>query len=339
MWDGAARSAAHSLAYVGGRRGLESALVPRTGVPSYFLPMAPPTSPRGVILLALATLRCIALLLRLRPKVTFATGGYVSVPVALASRLLHIPLVLFLPDVVPGKAVARLAPLARSIAVTSDAALAHLPAHRTIVTGYPVRDVFRAASRTSGRRRFRIPDDALVLCVFGGSQGSRAINEAVAPLLPGLLTQYHVLHICGEQRLPEAQRAASGLPDEPRSRYHLFPYLHDEAMAGALAAADLAVCRSGASTLGELPAVGLPAILIPLPEAAVHQRENARVLADAGAAVILDESDIGRRLGPTIEGLLGDRQRLTEMAQAARALDRPDAADAIARLILSTAAS
>jgi UDP-N-acetylglucosamine--N-acetylmuramyl-(pentapeptide) pyrophosphoryl-undecaprenol N-acetylglucosamine transferase len=110
-------------------------------------------------------------------------------------------------------------------------------------------------------------------------------------------------------------------------------------MAGALAAADLAVCRSGASTLGELPAVGLPAILIPLPEAAVHQRENARVLADAGAAVILDESDIGRRLGPTIEGLLGDRQRLTEMAQAARALDRPDAADAIARLILSTAAS
>lgn len=321
---------------------METTLVPRTGIDCYFLPMAPPTSLWGSALLALATVRALVLIARIRPSVTFATGGYVSVPAVVASWLLRVPVVLFLPDVVPGKAVARLAPLARRIAAATRASLAHLPRERTMVTGYPVRDHFRAVSTRSRhelRQRFDLPPDVRVLCVFGGSQGARAINEALARHLSTLLARYHIIHVCGEKRLAEAERAAAGLPHALKMRYRLFPYLHDEAMTEAMAASDLALCRSGASTLGELPALGLPAILVPLPDPAVHQRDNADVLAAAGAAVVLDESDLHERLAPLVEELLDDPGRRRAMADGARTLDRPDAAEAITRLILSAAAS
>jgi UDP-N-acetylglucosamine--N-acetylmuramyl-(pentapeptide) pyrophosphoryl-undecaprenol N-acetylglucosamine transferase len=308
--------------------------------------MAAPSSIRGINLLALATARALFLLLRLRPRVTFATGGYVSVPTVLASWLSRVPIVLFLPDVVPGKAIARLAPLARRIAVASEASLPYLPRNRTVVTGYPVRDVFRsaeegnaAAARHSARQRFGLSSAATVLCVFGGSQGSRAINEALARHLPDVLSHLYIIHICGEKRLEEATRAAAELSEERRSRYRLFPFLHDEAMADALRASNLALCRSGASTLGELPAAGLPAILVPLPEPSVHQRENAEALASAGAAIVLDEAELGERLGPLVIELIGDSDRLAAMASAARAIDRPDAVQTIADLILSVAAT
>lgn len=312
--------------------------MPRTGIRCFLFPMAPPSTIRGIGLLALATLRTLAVLVRTRPRVALATGGYVSTPVTLAAWSMRIPVILFLPDVVPGKAVAWLTPFARRIAASTESALAYLPPGKTVVTGYPVRNTFRAASRDKARARFGLPDDAAVLSVFGGSQGSRSINEALAAHLPSLLARHHVIHICGEQRWPEAQRAAANLPDEQRDRYLLFPYLHDEEMADALAAADLALCRSGASTLGELPATGTPAVLVPLPEAAVHQQENAEYLAAAGAAVVLPDAELPARLGALLDGLLGNQTELDRMAAACRSLDRPEAAEAIAALLLAEAA-
>jgi UDP-N-acetylglucosamine--N-acetylmuramyl-(pentapeptide) pyrophosphoryl-undecaprenol N-acetylglucosamine transferase len=108
-------------------------------------------------------------------------------------------------------------------------------------------------------------------------------------------------------------------------------------MAAALAAADLCLCRSGASTLGELPATGTPAVLVPLPIAGVNQRQNAEYLVAGGAAVMLDNDDLTERLAPVLETLLADRERLDGMSVAARSLARPDASAAIARLILETA--
>jgi UDP-N-acetylglucosamine--N-acetylmuramyl-(pentapeptide) pyrophosphoryl-undecaprenol N-acetylglucosamine transferase len=312
---------------------MERTLVPPTGIRYFLVPMAPPTSVKGMFLLAMATLRSLFVLMRVRPRVTVATGGYASTPAALASWLLRIPVVLFLPDVFPGKAVAWLAPLARKIAVTSEVTQQHFPPGKAAVTGYPVRDSFIEASQVGGRRRFNLPDDATVLCVFGGSQGARHINQALARHLPELLARYYVIHVCGQQRLPEAEAAAILLSPEVRERYLLFPYLQDEEMAGALAAADLAVCRAGASVLGELPVTGTPAILVPLPQVTVHQRENAEYLADRGAAVVLDDERVDRELGPTIERLLADRARLAAMATAASALARPRAAEAIVDLV------
>lgn len=311
--------------------------MPRTGIPCFFLPMAAPNSIQAVFLLVLATIRTVILMLCRRPQVTFATGGYVSTPVAFASWLLRIPVVLFLPDIVPGKAVAWLAPLARRIAVSTDGAIPFLPASKVTVTGYPVRDLFREVSRTTARERFDLPANERVLCVFGGSLGARSINRAMAICLPAVLRDSFVLHISGEARLAEAQAAAAKLPVELLARYQLFPYLHDQAMADALAAADLVLCRSGASTLGELPAIGVPAILVPLPDAAVQQDENARYLASRGAAVVLDDADLARHLGPTLDELLHDPERLDRMAQSCCMLDHPQAAAAIAAVIKEVA--
>jgi UDP-N-acetylglucosamine--N-acetylmuramyl-(pentapeptide) pyrophosphoryl-undecaprenol N-acetylglucosamine transferase len=257
--------------------------------------------------------------------------------VGLASWILRIPLVLFLPDLVPGKSVAWLAPFARRIAVATEGSLPYLPAQKTIVTGYPVRAPFRKASRDVGRRRFDIPPDARVLCVFGGSQGSRSVNTAVGTALPYLLEKYWVLHVSGPDRYPEAETAAGGLSPEIGGRYRLFPYLHSMEMADALAAADLALCRSGASVLGELPATGTPAILVPLPERGVHQRENAEFLAQAGAAIVVKDDELAQRLTELVDLVLGDPNRLAGMADACRRLARPDAARDIADLVWEAA--
>jgi UDP-N-acetylglucosamine--N-acetylmuramyl-(pentapeptide) pyrophosphoryl-undecaprenol N-acetylglucosamine transferase len=298
--------------------------------------MYPPGSVRGILSLAAATARSLLVLLRSRPRVSFATGGYVSVPAAVASWLLRIPLVVYLPDVVPGKAVSWLVPLADRIAVTAVDSLPYLPRNKTVVTGYPVREAFLEASRESGRKHFDIPENATVLCVFGGSLGARSLNEALAASLDTVLLRAYVIHVCGEQRLEEASAAAASLPPDLRSRYLLFPYLHDTEMAAALSASNLAVARSGASVLGELPATGTPAVLVPLPDPAVHQRENAEYLSRNGAAVILPNQDLDQ-LPALLDALLGDPTRLARMADAARALSRRDAAAAIARVIEATA--
>lgn len=310
--------------------------MPRAGIPAYLFPMYPPGSPRGIVSLATAALRSLLILLRSRPRVTFATGGYVSVPAAVASWLLRVPLVVYLPDVVPGKAVSWLVPLANRIAVTAGDSLRYLPNEKTVVTGYPVRESFLEATRRTGRTLFGIPDDATVLCVFGGSLGARSLNEALAASLPAVLRRAHVIHVCGQQRLEEATAAAATLPADLRSRYLLVPYLHDSEMAEALAAADLAIARSGASVLGEMPATGTPSVLVPLPDPAVHQGENAEYLAQHGAAVVLANHDLGQ-LPALLDALLGDPARLARMAAAARTLSRPDAASAIARVIEDTA--
>lgn len=311
--------------------------MPRTGIPTYLFPMAAPKSPRAVAQLAVAVVRAFLLLLRLRPRVTFATGGYVSIPGVVASWAARIPIVMFLPDVVPGRAVAWLVPLCSRVAVSTDDALRHLPASKTVVTGYPVREGFLETSRACARQRLGLPSDARVLCVFGGSQGARSINQALAAWLPELLASMHVVHVAGERRLPEAEHAAEVLDDEQRKRYFLYPYLHDEDMANALAAADLVLCRSGASTIGELTCLGVPAILVPLPEPAVHQYENAEYLEQHGAAVIVENDDLPGELGPRALTLMNDSARLATMTAASSALARPDAAAAIAEEIAAVA--
>ncbi|HEX6510244.1 MAG TPA: glycosyltransferase [Chloroflexota bacterium] len=321
------------LIYLGSSRGMERSLVPRTGVRSFLIPMAPPTSIKGMVLLGLAAIRSLLILMRVRPRVTVATGGYASTPAALASWVLRIPVVLFLPDIFPGKAVAWLAPLSRRIAVTTEETLGHFPPGKAVVTGYPLREWFAETSRDTGRRRFGLGEKDVILLVFGGSQGARHINEALALWLPQLLTRLHVLHVCGEQRLPEAKTSAQNLPTELRTRYQLFPYLHDRDMADALAAADIALCRAGASVLGELPATATPAILVPLPQRTVHQRENAQYLADRGAAVILEDGDLDAQLGPVLLRLLDEQGRLATMTAAAQALARPHATQAIVALM------
>ena len=180
------------------------------------------------------------------------------------------------------------------------------------------------------RRALRLPTDDAVLLVFGGSRGAHAINRAVRDVLRPLVERAHVVHVTGYDDYAEMEAIRQGMEPALRERYHPYAYLHD-GMTDALVASDLVVARAGAATLGELPAAGVPAVLVPYPYAGQHQHVNADYLADRGAAVVVEDADLDERLLPVVAGLLEDGPRLRAMAEASRRLAVPDAAGAIAR--------
>lgn len=273
-----------------------------------------------------------------RPDVVFVTGGYVCVPVAVAARLRGVPLVVYLPDVQPGRAVQFVARLANRIAVTAPEAQAFLPAGKSVVTGYPVREAIRTAEPEAGRRRLHLSLHSPVVLVFGGSQGARRLNRAVAGAAERLLERVEIVHVTGPREYARTKALWATLPVSLANRYHVHDYLHEEDMTAALAAADLVVSRAGAATLGEFPARGLPAIMVPLPISGGHQAHNARVLSDAGAALYVQDGLMDAdRLAADVLRLVNDPGRLSSMGQAAHALDKPGAAAAIGREIVALA--
>jgi UDP-N-acetylglucosamine--N-acetylmuramyl-(pentapeptide) pyrophosphoryl-undecaprenol N-acetylglucosamine transferase len=215
---------------------------------------------------------------------------------------------------------------------TSEAAIPHLPAGRTTVVGYPVRAQFWSYDRASARTALGLPADATVVLVAAGSLGARAINDAVFASLPRLLERAVVLHMTGAADEQRAIEARARLSPEQQKRYLVHAYLED--MPAAMHAADLVVCRSGASTLGELPAAGAAAILIPGQYEGWSQAPNAEYLQAHDAALILGDRD----LGDLVLQLLSDPARLESMRAAARTLARPDAAADIARILQEVAA-
>lgn len=327
--------------YLGTPSGVEAEIVRHAGLPIRTISAAPI---RGRLpwemainaaTMSVGVRQARAVLKEFMPQVVFSTGGYASFPVAVAARSRAIPVAVYLPDLYPGWAVRAIAKLARRVAVTAVEALRRLPANKTVVTGYPVREEFWKAERGEGRRRLGLDPEEKVLFVTGASQGAHSINRAVAADLPGLLELCEVVHLSGRADEPWLAEIRSGLAPELRGRYHLFAYLHEET-PWAMAAADLALCRAGASVLGELPAAGLPAVLVPYPYAGGHQRINARYLEERGAAVVLDDADLGHML-PLVGHLLHDEERLRSMRESARRLARPDAARRIARILLELA--
>jgi UDP-N-acetylglucosamine:LPS N-acetylglucosamine transferase len=192
----------------------------------------------------------------------------------------------------------------------------------------------RAPAEARARLGLRAEDDDLpVLLVFGGSQGARSINRAVSEGIQALLEVAQVIHLSGRRDAGWTQARRAALPESLQARYHLYDYLHQE-MVEALLAADLVVSRAGASTLGEFPAAGLPAVLVPYPYAGAHQWDNARYLVEAGAAITIADADLGTGLIPAVLDLLADGDRRVAMQQAAQALARPDAAQRIAELMM-----
>jgi UDP-N-acetylglucosamine--N-acetylmuramyl-(pentapeptide) pyrophosphoryl-undecaprenol N-acetylglucosamine transferase len=274
---------------------------------------------------------------RFRPDVIFLTGGYVSVPVALAAWLWRKPILVYLPDVEPGRAIKLLSRLATCIAVNVEASRKYLPP-KVVVTGYPLRQEFHQAKqmgKAAARRTIGLLPEGKVLLVFGGSRGARSINRALGGILEKVLAHAQVIHISGALDAEWCQAQRDQLPETARKRYALFDYQHD--MGRALAAADLVVARAGAGTLGEFPFFGLPAILVPYPYAWRYQKVNADYLAERGAALCLNDEDMAEKLWPSIKTLLNDAQRLEDMGTQAQALAKPDAATALAELLTELA--
>lgn len=362
---GAERQAgrAPAVVYVGSADGMEAGLVAQeSDLPFRAIPAAalrgrsPLTLLRNSATLARGTLQARRLLRELRPGAVLGTGGYVCVPLFVAARLERVPTVIYLPDVVPGLAVRFLARIATRVACNVADSLPLFRSAATVVTGYPVRHELFGQDRRAGCVAFGLDPAQPVLLVYGGSRGARSVNQAIAALLPHLLPLTQIIHVCGREGDERFLRAAADrLPEALRARYHLHPYLHshetdrgqDDArptptMVRAFGAATLAVCRSGASTLAELPAAGLPAVLVPYPY--VHQDENADYLVRRGAALkVADAAMLGAGQpedGPLftqIRRLLEQDEERMRMSERSRALGRPDAAQHLAELLRALA--
>lgn len=334
---GTPRDAIH---FVGSTRGIENRLVTEAGFGLTTLPgrglqrRLSLANGAAVAGLATAFVRALRLIRRHRPAVVVGLGGYASVACGAAAALLRVPLLIVEQNAVPGAANRLLSRVAAGAAVAFDAT--DLP--RAHWTGNPVRPEVLAAARGDGRTAARIALDVesqrRMVVLFGGSLGARRVNDAAVGALETWRARddLHVRHIAGRRNFSDVESAASVDPLDPLD-YELVAYEDD--MATVYAGADLVVSRAGATTVAELAAVGVPAVLVPLPGApGDHQTANARRLADAGAAVIVDDEDLdGARLAAEVDALLGDSDRLKAMALAGRALARPDAACAIVDLV------
>ncbi len=336
------------IRWLGGRRGIEDRIVPGAGVPLRRLMLRSlRTVERDIhvvldpIRLVLSIPQAMALLVADRPAAIFTTGGYVAIPVLIAARLLRIPSVLWDGNVIPGRSVRATAGLATVVTVSFDATCAALglserrDGPRCLTTGTPIRDL-GSADAIAARQRFGVgPGDRMVL-IFGGSQAVRRLNDAVAAVLPALVDRCHVLHVTGEEGYAAALARRELLDPAARARYRPAAFLRAE-MTDALAAADLVVGRAGSSTLAEVTVAGLPMVVVPYPHAGGHQRANAAVLADAGAAEIIDDAAFdGQALLRAVD-ILGEPARHARMAAASRSLGRPGAADAVATIVTAVA--
>jgi UDP-N-acetylglucosamine--N-acetylmuramyl-(pentapeptide) pyrophosphoryl-undecaprenol N-acetylglucosamine transferase len=333
---------AQPVLWVGSQGGMEAGLVQRAGVPFTAIPAAGVhgvgwrAMPRNLSLLAKGVLASRRILRDFKPEVVFFTGGFVAAPMAVAAR--GVSSLLYVPDIEPGLALKFLARFASHIAVTAEDSRRYFnrPASLVTVTGYPVRADLNTWTPETARAHFHLDDQSPVLLVFGGSKGARSINQAVLACLPQLLGIAQVIHITGQLDWDEVETAQSRLAQELQNRYHAFPYLHED-MGAALASANLSISRAGASSLGELPLFGIPAILVPYPYAWRYQKVNAGYLVKHGAAVTLEDAALQDQLFPTVQALLGQPARLQSMACAMRAQAHPQAAGQIASLLKALA--
>ena len=320
--------------FVGTARGMENKLVPQAGF--------------GLMRVKVGALKNVSLMTRLRtvfdlpravvesrkiinvfnPDVVVGVGGYASGPAMAAAILMHVPTLAFEPNYVPGFAN-------KIVGHRVSAAAVHFEQTQKFfnnaqVVGVPVRPEF-----------FTVPALATghtpTLLVFGGSQGAKAINQAMTAAAPEVLRQIpalRIIHQTGEREYNDVQAAyqRSGISAEVSA------FIDD--MPAAFARADLLLCRSGASTVAEATAAGKPAIFVPFPQAADdHQRRNAEAIAEGGAAMLVPQAELTpERLAKIITELFADPKRLKQMAERARALSHHDAAGRVARMVAELAA-
>ena len=321
--------------WVGGEGGMEEPLVKRQGIQFKAIPAAGvhgvgiAALPRNMVTIIRGTFAARRILADFKPDVMFFTGGYVAVPVALVGH--SIPSLLYVPDLEPGIALKSLAGMADVITVTTAESQKFFN-KKVYETGYPVRKDLALWDRNTASQHLGVHDGAPVLLVFGGSKGAHSINLAVLNNLRALLEKFELIHISGEQDWELVQQARVQLPAGPAARYHALPYLHE--MGAALAAADLVLSRAGASTLGEYPLFGLPAILVPYPHAWRYQKVNADYLSRRGAAISLANERLNEELLPTLSVLMDNPNKLKAMRAAMFQLSHPRSAEKIASALI-----
>ena len=317
--------------FVGTARGLETRIVPENGFQLSLINSAGLKNVglmdqiKGLAVLPKSFLEARQIMRQFRPHVVVGAGGYVSGPVVAMAAIMGIPTLVMDSNALPGFTNRRLAKFIDKAALTFEVSLPYF-GKKGIVTGNPVRHEFFQVPAKERNGNFHV-------LVFGGSQGARAINNAMADAL-GPLSKFKgelsITHQTGEadfERLRDAYSNSAFINADVR------PFISD--MSGEFAKADLIVSRAGATTCAELSAAGKASIMIPLPTAADdHQRKNAEALEGMGASKMILQADLsGQRLADEIGRFIGDPEEITAMEKAAKAMSREDAAEKTADLI------
>ncbi|MEK6282172.1 MAG: undecaprenyldiphospho-muramoylpentapeptide beta-N-acetylglucosaminyltransferase [Acidobacteriota bacterium] len=321
------------IRFVGTSRGLESKLVPKAGFELSFIESAGLKNVglaariRGLMILPKSLREASRLLKQYRPDVVIGAGGYVSGPVLLTAALMRLPTLIMDSNALPGFTNRRLGRFVDKAAVSFDEALRYFPG-KGVVTGNPVRrEFFEIPNRMRDSNQFSV-------LVFGGSQGARAINEAIVAALPHLEELRPMLRITHQTGEADFEKVRDAYLDAGWSmQANVTKYIDD--MVSAFANVDLVISRAGATTTAELIAAGKAALMIPFPLAADdHQRKNAEALESNGAARMILQQDLtGERVAREIKALVREPGKITAMEKASRKLARGDAAAAVVDLI------
>ncbi len=325
--------------WVGSEGGMEAGLVKSAGIPFRSIPAAGlhgvglRALPGNLFRLGRGVIAARKVLREFRPDVLFFTGGYVAGPIAFTGR--KTPTVLYVPDIEPGMSLKVLARFADRITVTAPDSKVYFK-KPVNVTGYPLRTDMTVWQPEEARSTLGLSSNKPVILVTGGSRGARSINNAVLAHLQELLELAEIVHISGQLDWETVRQAGTELTPRQQKLYHAFPYLHEE-MGAALSAANLVVSRAGASSIGEYPFFGLPAVLVPYPYAWRYQKVNVEYLARFGAAVSLEDHRLKDDLFTVVKDLLQNPEKLAAMREAMRRLSKPDAARVIARQIVELA--
>ena len=328
--------------YVGTHTGLEADIVPKTGIKFTALNLEGGFERHFTLENISRAAKAIMsikhasdIVKEFKPNAVVGTGGYVCGPILLAASLMKVPTLIQEQNAVAGVTNKILSKFVDKIAVGTRDALKNFPHDKTTYTGNPIRAEVLNAKRVDGLRKFNFTDDLPIVLISGGSRGARSINDAMIDVLKSAAQKNSAqfLHVTGKGEFASVTERLSDVLDAPNIR--VVPYLYN--MPQAMAMADLAIFRAGATGLAELTARGVPAILIPYPYAAEnHQEFNARALVEVGAArMILNRDLTAEILSATLDELLSSPDELKRMSQASLSLGKPHAADEIAELILS----
>lgn len=330
--------------FVGAEYGMEKELIPREGFRLETIKVTglsrknPLAAARSLWQAGSGLLRASRIIRAYRPDVAIGTGGYVSGPAILSAALAGIPTLIHEQNAFPGLTTRILARFASIVAVSHDAAVARLPQGKRIaVTGMPIRPAFYQTQRAEARAKLELPADATVILTVGGSGGAEKLNQVICQAAPHLLANEEIvlLQVSGDRYYDSVAKKAQSLgwPEAWPARWQIIRFMQD--MPAALAAADLVISRAGASTLEEITAVGVPAIVVPSPNVTDnHQEHNAQAIAQQGAAlVILDTLLTETSLLSSVNRLLENPAELKEMAISSRLASHPQATEDLVALV------
>ena len=281
--------------------------------------------------------KAFKILFFLSPDLIFSKGGYGAIPATVAGRVLRIPVFLHESDIVPGKANRSAEKFALEI-FTSFPFTQYFPPKKILLVGNPIRKRLLSGSRKEATQIFQLVGGKPILLIMGGSQGASRMNDMLLGILEEALNQFEIIHQAGEANFKAVEGEAKVMISEANlPYYHPVPFLDENEIRHAYAAADFIVNRAGSGSIFEIASLGKPSILIPLPESAQnHQVENAYAYALTGAAIVLEEANMRPHFFlERVRDVIFDQAEMERMSQAALRFAKPDAARIIADYLLT----